>query len=167
MRLSLRAVLIGLVAFVAIGALVSTPAAIDKTKVNFEPGWCQTQGVSLTIEADTIDTRCAKAFSGTSWQLILATGHQVLGTSAYPVGFVCKLNGFPASQDCVDTPRYDEGSWAFFVARPGKKTWQYALTGASTHFSECGSAEAWVFVPGTESPETSKPQTAPVTRKCD
>ncbi len=132
MRLSLRAVLIGLIAFVAIGALVSTPAAIDKTKVNFEPGWCQTEGVSLTIEEATVDTRCAKEFSGTSWQLLLATGHQVRGTSA----------------------------------RPGKKTWQYALTGAATHFSECGSAEAWVFVPPTESPETYQPKTRPKTQKC-
>jgi hypothetical protein len=167
MRLSLRVVLIGLIAFVAIGALVSTPAAIEKTKVDFEAGWCETKGVSLTIEAATVDTRCAKDFSGTSWQLLLATGHDVRGTSAYPTGFVCTINGAPEAQDCVDTPRYDEGSWAFFVARPGKKTWQYALTGAATHFSECGSAEAWVFVPPAESPETSRPKTAPVTQKCD
>jgi hypothetical protein len=167
MRLSLRVVLIGLIAFVAIGALVSTPAAIDKTKVDFETGWCESNGVSLTIETETAETRCVKEFTGTSWQLILASGHEVRGTSAYPTGFVCTINGFPETQDCVDTPRYDEGSWAFFVARPGKKTWQYALTGAATHFSECGSAEAWVFVPGTESPETAKPKTAPKTQKCD
>jgi hypothetical protein len=167
MRLSLRVVLFGLVAVVAIGALVSTPAAIDKTKVDFENGWCEGAGVSLTIETKNADTRCATNFSGTSWQLLLATGHEVLGTSAYPTGFVCKVNGYPETQDCIDTPRYNEGSWAFFVARPGKTTWQYALTGAATHFSECGSAEAWVFVPPTQSPETSKPKTAPKTFKCD
>ena len=167
MRLSLRAVLIGLIAFVAIGALVSTPAAIDKTRVNFESGWFAGNGVSLNIETDSVDTRCAPEFNGTSWQLLIATGHEVPGTSAYPTGFVCKVNGYPEAQDCIDTPRYDEGSWAFFVARPGKKAWQYALTGAATHFSECGSAEAWVFVPGTESPETAKPKTLPKTHKCE
>ncbi len=166
MRLSLRVVLIGLVALVGIGALISAPAAQDKTKVRFTPGWCTGEGVSLTIEGETTRTRCATKFKDTSWKLFKATGNEVRGTSAYPVGFVCQINGAPRAQDCIDTPRYDEGSWAFFIANPGSTTWQYALTGSSAHFSECGSAEAWLWVPSTESPETSKPSTKPVTHKC-
>jgi hypothetical protein len=166
MRLSLRAVLIGLVALVAIGALVSAPAAVEKTEAKFTEGWCDDSGVSLTIEAKASTTRCATAFDGTSWNLFAATGNKVKGTAVYPTGFVCQINGYPREQDCMDTPRYDEGSWAFFIAKPGAKTWQYAMTGAATHFSECGSAEAWVFVPGTESPETAMPKTKPKTHKC-
>ena len=167
MRLSLRVVLVALVALVAIGALVRTPAAVEKTEVRYEEGWCKTDGVSMTIEADTAITRCATNFDGTSWQLFTATGNEVKGTSAYPTGFVCQINGIPSSQDCADTPRYDEGSWAFFIAKPGSKNWQYALTGAATHFGQCGSAEAWLWVPGTSSPETAMPKTKPKTRKCD
>ncbi|MCX8529768.1 MAG: hypothetical protein ORN27_06860 [Rhodoluna sp.] len=166
MRLSLRAVLICLVALVGLGALISAPAAQEKTKVDYKAGWCEDDGVSLVIEGETTVTRCAKNFKDTSWKLFAATGNKVRGTSVYPVGFVCQVNGYPKQQDCIDTPRYDEGSWAFFIAGPGSTKWQYALTGASTHFSECGSAEAWLWVPGTESPETSMPSVKPVTRKC-
>ena len=167
MRLSLRAVLIGLVALVAIGALVSAPAALEKTETKFSEGWCLTAGVSLTIEGAETTTRCATDFDGTSWQLFTATGNKVRGTAVYPTGFVCQINGYPQEQDCMDTPRYDEGSWAFFIAKPGSNKWQYAITGAATHFGECGSAEAWIFVPGTESPETAKPKTEPKTHKCE
>jgi hypothetical protein len=165
-RLSLRVVLIGLIAIVAIGAFISAPAANQSVKVNYSSGWCSGDGVSLTIEDASTTTRCAKKFDGTSWQLFAATGQQVRGTSAYPTGFVCQINGYPSSQDCIDTPRYDEGGWAFFIAKPGSSKWQYALTGAATHFSECGSAETWLWVSSKASPETSMPKTKPVTHKC-
>lgn len=167
MKLKLRVVLIGLVAVVAIGALISTPGAKEEVKEKWTAGWCTSNGVSLTIENVSVETRCATDFKDTSWNLFVATGNKVRGTNNYPTGFVCQINGLPAEQDCVDTPRYDEGTWAFFIAAAGTKSWTYAATGAGRHFSECGSAEAWLFVPADASPETSVPSEKPVTHKCD
>lgn len=160
--------LVALIALVAVGAFVAAPGVKPaETPVSFSSGWCQDEGVSVITEFKGKSTiRCATDFAGTSWNALVAAGFEPRGTSAYPLGFVCQLSGLPKEQDCKDTPRYDEGSWAFFVARPGKPGWQYALTGAATHFTECGSAEAWVFVPAGDSPQTAKPATSPKTRVC-
>lgn len=159
--------LIGLVAIVAIGALIGTPEAKETLEPKFTEGWCSGDGVALTIEGSDTTTRCATDFRDTSWNLFAVTGNKVRGTDNYPTGFVCQINGEPKAQDCKDTPRYDEGSWSFFVAAPGAKSWQYAVTGAGRHFSVCGSAEAWVFVPAGQSPENSMPKTKPQTQTCN
>jgi hypothetical protein len=167
MRLSLRVVLVSLVALVAVGALISAPGAKHQSvKAHFTAGWCEVNGVSQTIEDATATTRCATDFSGTSWELFAAAGNTVTGTSQYPIGFVCKVNGRPAAQTCDHTPRYDEGTWAFFVAQPRETSWHYALTGASLHQTVCGSAEGWLWVPASSTPESSMPKTVPETRKC-
>jgi len=178
MRLLVRLSLIGLVALVAIGFAVNTYLQADgntsstqvKGAVKLSTGTCSKDGVSLTVDfgskavMPSID-QCVSNFTSTSWDLLSAAKFSVTGTEKYPVGFVCRINGFPAEklESCKDTPDPKIGSWAYFVAAPGSNSWQYSTWGAAAHKPACGSAEAWVFrypEENVESLPTLKPHTS-------
>jgi hypothetical protein len=185
MRLSLRTVLIALVALVAIGGLFSalsgagptasqsaTPSSsASQGELTITESQCTraTPGVSIVVDFAGSGQNlefCQQGFNSDGWRL-LANIAEVEGTEQYQTGFVCRINGWPApaDQDCRDTPRYNEGSWAYFVSN-SKKKWSYSGTGASMHKPACGSAEAWLWVPGSKSPTQSLPSIAPKTFKC-
>ncbi len=185
MRLSLRTVLIALVALVAIGSAFSalsgvsptasaTPSASPSASVSNEilsDTQCtkDTPGVSLVIEfsGGAQDLQfCQQGFTEDGWQL-LANVAEVGGTEQYQTGFVCRINGWPApaDQDCIDTPKYSEGSWAYFLSN-SKNKWSYSGIGAKFHKPACGSAEAWLWVPSAKSPTQALPTIAPKTFKC-
>lgn len=180
MRLSLRAVLVSLIAFVAIGGAIAalpgakptpTPSA-STAKFSIEPGPCdylQLSGVSEFI--DFANDRpwyayCAVGFQGTGWDLLSATT-KVEGTSQYPVGFVCRIDGWPskAKQNCQDTPSYAEGSWAYFLSND-RGGWTFSGTGSSMHRPACGTSEAWLWVPGGQDPTQAKPTVQPSVSIC-
>ncbi len=185
MKLSLRTVLIALIALVAIGGLFSalsgvgptaspsfTPSeSANQSREIIEGSQCskQTPGVSIVIDfsgaADNLEF-CQQGFEDKGWQL-LANIAEVEGTEQYETGFVCRINGWPAraDQDCLDTPKYSEGSWAYFLSN-SKHKWSYSGVGATFHKPACGSAEAWLWVPGSKSPTQSLPSIAPKTFKC-
>lgn len=185
MRLSLRTVLIALVALVAIGSAISalsglkptasaTPSASASQRTDTEiitETQCSkdTPGVSLVIEfaggAQDLEF-CQTGFASDGWQL-LANVAEVEGTEQYQTGFVCRVNGWPApaDQDCIDTPKYSEGSWAYFLSN-SKHKWSYSGMGSRFHKPACGSAEAWLWVPSGKSPTQAMPTIAPKTFKC-
>ena len=180
MRLFVRLSFIGLVALVAIGFAVSKFLQADGkvqsnqqiTEVIVSEAVCTQSGVSLTVDFGikedilAID-KCVRNFTNTSWDLLSAAKLTVTGTQKYPVGFVCRINGFPsdAVESCNQTPDPKVGSWAYFVAGPGASSWHYSTWGASTHKPACGSAEAWVFRYPEQSLE-ALPKTKPQTRVC-
>ncbi len=180
MRLFVRLSLIGLVALVAIGFAVntilqadgSTPGTKQIDAVTFVDGTCSQDGISLTIDFGTREDlpaidRCVSNFTKTSWDLLISAQLSVTGTQKYPVGFVCRINGFPdeSVESCMDTPNSRVGSWAYFVAGSGSGSWQYSSWGASSHKPACGSAEAWVFRYPDENLETL-PTIDPQTSVC-
>lgn len=170
MRLSLRTVLIALVALVAFGALANALSGAEvatKFSTSHSPGVCATEGVTLITTFDgTEKATCAHEFAGTGWDLFEATGVKVHGTDQYPVGFVCTIDEAPTNQDCKDTPRYDEGTWAYFYAKPGDTKWRFAGFGASMNRPTCGDAQAWVFTAPGVDPQASKPSSTPPTFVC-
>ena len=170
MRISLRTVLIALVALVAVGAIVNAlPGASAPTahSSSYSAGACATEGVTLlTSFGGNQKAVCAHNFNGTGWDLFEATGTEVRGTDQYPVGFVCTVSGLPEGQDCKDTPRYDEGTWAYFYAKPGDTQWRFAGFGASMNRPGCGEAQAWVFADSATNPMDAKPTGNPPTFDC-
>lgn len=177
MRRFVRLTLIGLVLLVAAGFIVdrnysgsesnkiANPAIVSKSM-------CTGDGINLTVDfgyrqSNKIIHRCIQNFSGTSWDLLSVSGIKVTGTRKYPVGFVCRLDDFPSAESemCLDTPDPKVGSWAYFVAQPGQRRWQYSTWGASTHKPKCGSAEQWIFRYPSENLEES-PRDRPSTRLC-
>lgn len=178
MRISLRTVLIGLVALVALGGLfssgiISTVPSEKTTEVrgNWLAGqdFCQENGVTLLIEPGASEPvlSCAKDYVGTGWDLFAAAGQSVSGTSEYPVGFVCRINNYPAPEDqpCTSTPDSKAGSWAYYFAsnRTGNH-WMFSGVGASMRKPACGDVDAWVFIKAGQS--AHPPLTEPQTFKC-
>ncbi|MFM6971683.1 MAG: hypothetical protein ACKOWH_03730 [Rhodoluna sp.] len=178
MRTPLRSILISLVALVAIGgavsALTSGESSSPISKLGSTSGACVDNGVTLVVDFGTgsnkepIET-CAKNFSGTGWQLFGSTGVSVQGTSEFPESFVCRIQGWPESnlQDCADTPKYSEGTWAFYFAdvETGSK-WLISGVGASMQKPECGSVEGWLFIAPGENRDTAEPSVAPHPISC-
>jgi hypothetical protein len=128
-----------------------------------------TSGVSEFIDfgpGKKIKSFCAFNFSGTGWDLLTSTA-KVVGTSEYPTGFVCRIDGWPtaAMQDCKNTPTYAEGSWAYFLSNEDR-SWSFSGTGATTHHPACGSSEAWVWVEAGGDPTNAIPSLPPRVLKC-
>ncbi len=183
MKLSLRAVLVGLVCLVAAGGLFTVlPEGKDTSSasnpgLNHDSKGCKTaSGVTVVVDFGTsIDkapmVRCAQGFEGTGWQALLAAGVKVEGTSQFPIGFVCRLAGWPEpkQQNCADTPSYQEGHWAYFYSDPkpnqatstGPAQWQISGIGASMRKPACGSFEGWRFLVAGESTQAAKPRLLP------
>jgi len=183
MKISLRPVLIGLILLVGVFGLVrivpSTNVADRSTS-----GACSIEkpGVTLVVDFGADSKRaaiikCAEGFNQSSnpisnelnaWQLFEAAGLTVEGTTDIPVGFACRIEGFPSveNQACDKTPSYAEGHWAYFYVPASAKTgWQFSGTGALNRKPVCGSVEGWLFVKGNDSTGNSSKVLPSVTPK--
>jgi hypothetical protein len=188
-QLPLRPVLIGLVVLVAAVGLtrivpsgkvspsITSPSNGSTTGAFEGPCTLEHPGVSLVVDFGKDSGRapivkCARGFNvpGSSvsnelngWQLFSNSAVSVTGTTEYPVGFVCRIDGYPlaADQPCTSTPTYAQGHWAYFFAQAGKGgsgQWAFSGAGASDHKPSCGSAEGWLFVKGSEASGTGAKQ---------
>ena len=184
MKLSLRAVLVGLVCLVAAGGLLTVlPESKDPVSnpgQNHEAKACEAgSGVTVVVDFGTSKpplVSCALGFSGTGWQALEAAAITVEGTAQFPVGFVCRLAGWPEpkKQSCADTPNYQEGHWAYYYANPGKTPgaagnaadWQISGIGAAMRKPACGSFEGWRFLLVGESTQSARPRVAPKPTVC-
>jgi hypothetical protein len=180
MKISLRMVLVALVALVAIGGLISTiPSGQQSTKElsKFEShqGQCNNEnGVSLVIDFGISSKRepqsvCVKDFKGTGWQLFAAANISVAGTDEFPTGFVCRIADWPSTsvQPCTSTPTAAQGTWAYFVASADTgPNWLFSGQGAAMHKPKCGAVEGWRFVEPGEVGSQSLPRLAPATFGC-
>ena len=172
MRSFVRFSLIGLVALVAIGFAVNQQQSDgdkNKPQSSVTTGLCSTDGTSLVVDFgndEAVIQKCVTNFSGYSWDLFEAAGLDVAGTEKYPVGFVCRIQGFPTEQDepCTDTPGTKNGSWAYFLTDE-TGAWQYSPIGASTHKSKCGVAEGGRFLKPNK-PVQTPPRSTPQVYDC-
>lgn len=174
MKISLRMVLIALVALVAVGSMVSTiPSEKPLSQGSFAEGQCgEKEGVSLVVDFGTSSNRetlerCALDFKQTGWDIFAAVGLEVDGTSEYPTGFVCRLAGWPTieAQPCSKTPTAAQGSWAYFSAAEDKG-WQFSGQGAAMRKPSCGNVEGWRFVESGEVASQSWPRVDAQTSSC-
>lgn len=174
MKISLRMVLIALVALVAVGSMVSTiPSEKPLSQGSFAEGQCDEEdGVSLVVDFGTSSDRdalelCALDFTSTGWDVFAAVELVVEGTSEYPTGFVCRLDGWPTmeQQACSKTPTAAQGSWAYFSASENKG-WQFSGQGAAMRKPACGSVEGWRFVEAGEVASQSWPRVDAKTSSC-
>lgn len=165
MRLSMRSVLIALIALVAVGGLIAaldTKRSVSNAQPSTGKGFVQ-----LVVEfgADSnirnIDVQVTD-FAGTGWQLLERAGVDVEGTADYPRSFVCRLDGWPKHQmeSCQTGPNGRTGHWSYWVTNAELgKGWIMSGVGAAAHRSKCGQSEAWVWVPAGKGSDQVKPQT--------
>ena len=144
-----------------------------QVEVSFSEGACNQNGVTLVVDfgaATELEPiiRCANDFEGTGWEIFLATDVAVAGTNQYPVGFACRIEDFPSSaeQNCLDTPKYSEGSWGYFVFTK-ESGWQVSQVGSATRAAECGTAEGWLFIGPGQQDAGLLPNPIPKVISCD
>lgn len=147
--------------------------ATKQVEVSYVDGACNQPGVTLVVDfGESADrepiVRCAIDFAGTGWEIFQATGIEVTGTTQYPVGFVCRIENFPPSgeQNCMDTPKYSEGSWGYFVFKK-ESGWQVSQVGSAARAAECGSAEGWLFIGAGQQDAGLLPTPIPEVVACD
>lgn len=172
MQVNLRKVLIGLIALAVVGWFFT--GLNSQTQSQAEPELNKDGKVTLVIDFGGSSNRKpiireVHGFAGTGWELFETAGIDVSGTAEYPTGFVCRIEGLPtqAEQDCLDTPRYSEGSWAYFVTNSKLgEGWLLSGAGAAAHRPECGSFEGWLWVAPGESSAQKMPSVAALATPC-
>ena len=149
----------------------TTPA--KQIEVSYREGACEQPGVTIVVEfGDSSErepiVRCADNFIGNGWEVFQATAIDVIGTNQYPVGFACRIENFPSSSDqnCIDTPKYSEGTWGYFVFTE-ETGWQVSQVGSAARGAECGSAEGWLFIGPGQQDSGLVPKFIPETVACD
>jgi hypothetical protein len=119
-----------------------------------------TTGVTVVIDTgSSISTRCAPS-GGTAATALQAVA-SVVPVSTQP-GFVCRIDGYPASDPCVRTPPAS-AYWAFFHAQAGG-SWTYSSQGVTSYSPPGGSVIGFRFGSGQQpgiappsAPATSAP----------
>jgi hypothetical protein len=173
MRLNLRVALLLLIGLVAAGGLWS---AFQSPGTESFSGASKPSNKSVTLVIDFgansgRDVKTLKVENlqknASGWELLVKSGTLVKGTSQYPSGFVCRLDGWPTedSQDCEDTPAFTDGHWAYFVT--SKKLgngWLMSGQGAASHVSTCGEFEGWKWVGPDE--DVTPPSVLPKVGDC-
>jgi hypothetical protein len=155
MRLNLRVALVLLIGLVATGGLWSEFQSPGSETVD-RAAKTSLKSVTLVLDFGVASGRQVKTLKvgnlqmeASGWDVIVKSGTVVKGTTQYPTGFVCRLDGWPTveSQDCEDTPAYTDGHWAYFVT--SKKLgngWLLSGQGAASQISSCGEFEGWKWV---------------------
>ncbi|CAB4633649.1 unannotated protein [freshwater metagenome] len=173
MRLNLRVALILLIGLVAAGGLWSGLQAPGSEGVD-RASKASLKSVTLVLDFGADSGRQVKTLKvdnlekdASGWDVIVKSGTVVRGTSQYPTGFVCRLDGWPSeeSQDCEDTPAFTDGHWAYFVT--SKKLgdgWLLSGQGAASHISSCGEFEGWKWVGSGE--DVTPPAVLPAVGDC-
>ncbi|GGL27208.1 hypothetical protein H9L10_03820 [Phycicoccus endophyticus] len=93
-------------------------------------------GVSVVVDTGSaVTTRCAPGDPASALEALEAVA-SVVQVETQP-GFLCRVDGVPASAGCVRTPPAD-AYWGFFHAAAGEQ-WTYSDTGVATFDPPAGS----------------------------
>lgn len=146
----------------AAAAVLATAAVVlpATSAAATSPAPCPTgHGVSVVVEFNQLGGRdlqsCDEGGGGRSAARILERqGLDVTYTLRQP-GFLCRLDGVPANDSCVNTPPVD-AYWSLWWSDGSAAGWRYASTGVdSLEIPDGGSlALAWDGVAGEAAPTT-------------
>ena len=129
-------------------ASAATPGAAARTTSAAAAGQACGSGAGVTVVVDHgtlgggVHVGCARGTPSSGLVALASAGFSWTGTSRYP-DFVCRIDGSPGSDPCVDTPPAD-AYWSYWYASPGGE-WRYSTLGASMRRPEPGGVEGWRF----------------------
>jgi hypothetical protein len=114
-------------------------------------------GVTVVVDFGSlgggIQVGCAVGDPASGLAALHAAGFGTTGTRKDGPGFVCRINGAPASDPCVVTPPAN-AYWSYWHA-PRGGAWAYSSAGAAGYNPAAGSVEGWAFGAG------ARPRIAP------
>ncbi len=159
-----RVLSVVLVASVAVGAGVlpaPSVAAAPRAAASGSPCPGPT-GVTVVVDATPLGggvrVGCAPGAPADGLDALRSAGFAVRGTTRFP-GFVCRIDGAPAQDPCLDTAPPD-AYWSYWHA-PRGGAWTYSDTGAAERTPPAGSVEGWVFSDGSGRSPTLAPPARP------
>ena len=118
-------------------------------------------GVTVVVDFRSlgggVQTGCAPGDPSSGTAALSAAGFGFTFAARQP-GFVCRINGRPSSDPCVNTSP-TTAYWAYWHGQPGG-SWAYSSTSASAYDPAPGSVEGWSFGAG-EQPGIAPPAPAP------
>jgi hypothetical protein len=106
-------------------------------------------GVTVVVDfgpwGGNVEKGCANNPS-TGLDALTQAGFRITPTRQFGAAYVCRIDDLPgpAEQACVVTPPAN-AYWAYYWARPGDSSWQYADTGATGRTPPAGTIDAWAF----------------------
>lgn len=117
------------------------------------------EGVTVVVDfrslgGDTI-VRCAPSPVESGYDALTRAGLDWTPTQRHP-GFLCRIEGLPADDPCMNTPPAD-AYWSYWRAEPGG-SWRYSNYGPASTNPPPGPVEGWSFSRG---PEDQPPRIAP------
>jgi hypothetical protein len=118
-------------------------------------------GVTVVVDFGSLGggvrTGCAPGDPATGTDALTAAGFGYTFAARQP-GFVCRINGQPSSDPCVNTSP-TTAYWGYWHGRPGG-SWVYSSTSAAAYDPAPGSVEGWSFGAGGQ-PGIAPPAPAP------
>lgn len=117
-------------------------------------------GVTVVVDFRALGgvrTGCAPGDPSSGAGALSAAGFGYTYAARQP-GFVCRINGLPGDDPCVN-PSPTTAYWSYWHARPGG-SWVYSGAGTSTRDPAPGSVEGWSFGAG-EPPGVAPPAPRP------
>lgn len=144
---------------VMVTALVFAPATASAGVA------CQDAGIGVTVVVDfrgaggAIEVGCAPGAPSSGFAALQAAGFAITELQGLS-GFLCKIDGYPADEDCASTPPGD-AFWSYWSAERGG-SWSYSIVGGATRVPAPGTVDGWSFGAAT-APGMSPPPEPPAT----
>jgi hypothetical protein len=108
-----------------------------------------------------VQIRCVTEPVTSGFDALKKAGFTYTGAQRFP-GLLCRIDGKPADDPCVNAPPPDR-YWAYWTApEPGRK-WTYSDMGAGNRTPPPGSVEGWAFSDGCTRAPQGPPCPAPTT----
>ncbi|KOX24506.1 hypothetical protein ADK67_18070 [Saccharothrix sp. NRRL B-16348] len=143
----------------ALSAVAVVGLALTATPLSAHAADCA--GVTVVVDFRSlgggVQTGCAPGDPATGTAALTAAGFGYTFASRQP-GFVCRINGKPSSDPCVNTSP-TTAYWGYWHGQPGG-SWTYSSTSAAAYDPAPGSVEGWSFGAG-EQPGIAPPAPAP------
>ncbi len=126
---------------------------------------CPDLGTGVTVVVDfraaggAIEVGCAPGAPSSGFAALQAAGFTIAELQGLP-GFLCKIDGYPADEDCAGTPPAD-AYWSYWSAERGG-SWSYSIVGGAARVPTPGTVDGWSFGAAT-APGMSPPAEPPAT----
>ena len=158
---------VALAALLLAGTAAVGPTAVTATARPQVAAACGagSDGVTVVVDFGTlpggVQIRCVTQPVTSGFDALQKAGFTYAGTQRFP-GLLCRIDGKPADDPCVNAPPPDR-YWAYWTApEPGGK-WTYSDLGAGNRTPPPGSVEGWAFSDGCTRAPQGPPCPSPTT----
>ncbi len=156
-----RAALVVLLVSVVMAAplLLGLPSAAASAQTGACP---DDAGVTVVVDFQSLGAgtivACAPGPVADGFDALAKAGVGFRTVTSSP-GFLCRIEGLPAEEDCADVPPAD-AYWSYWTAQRGG-SWTYARSGAGSRVPPPGTVEGWSFSTDPTRSDSTAPRTAP------